>query len=95
MKMASSQAQPSNPPVINLNTDDTQSELTSLHSGETPTLPSEEAPTIKALENTATDAEYKLLIAQIPREYKIRISGTTFIQYNPYRPRRSKRTSWY
>jgi hypothetical protein len=34
--IASSQAQPSDPPVINLDADDTQSELTSLHSGETP-----------------------------------------------------------
>jgi hypothetical protein len=95
MKMASSQAQPSNPPVINLDVNDAQSELTSLHSGETPTLPGEEAPTIKALENAAIDAEYELLVAQIPREYKIRIGGTTFIRYDLYRPRRSKRTSWY
>jgi hypothetical protein len=84
IKIASSQAQPSNPPVIDLDTDNTQSELTSLHSGETPTLPGEEAPIIKALENAATDTEYELLVAQIPREYKIRISGTTFIRYNPY-----------
>jgi hypothetical protein len=63
MKMASSQAQPSNPPIINLNTNNTQLELTSLHSSETPTLPSKEAPMIKALENAATNAEYKLLIA--------------------------------
>ena len=93
--MDSSQAQSSNPPVIDLDADDAQSELTSLHSGETPTLPGDEAPTIKALEIAATDAEYDLLVAQIPREHKIRIRGTTFIKYNPYRPRKSRRKAWY
>ena len=61
--MDSFQAQPSNPPVIDLDADDAQSELTSLHSSETPTLPSEEALIIKALENAIIDVEYKLLVA--------------------------------
>ena len=93
--MDSFQAQPSNPPIIDLDADNAQSELTSLHSGETLTLPSDEAPTIRALETAATDAEYNLLVAQIPREYKIRIRSTTFIKYNPYRPRKSRRKVWY
>jgi hypothetical protein len=63
IKMASSQAQPSNPPVINLNANDAQLELTSLYFGETPTLPGKEASIIKALENTIIDVEYKLLVA--------------------------------
>jgi hypothetical protein len=62
--MDSFQAQPSNPPIINLNADnDAQSELTSTYSGETPTLSGDEAPTIKALETVAIDVEYNLLIA--------------------------------
>ena len=61
--MALSQAQPSNPLIINLNTNNTQLELTSLYSSEIPTLPSKEAPIIKALENTITDVEYELLVA--------------------------------
>jgi len=89
--MDSFQAQPSNPPVIDLDTNDAQSELTSLHSGETPTLFSDEAPIIKALEIAAINTEYDLLIAQILREHKIRIRGTTFIKYNLYRPRKSRR----
>jgi hypothetical protein len=63
MKMASSQAQPSNPPIIDLDANNAQLELTSLYSSETPTFPSEEAPIIKALENAAIDAEYELLVA--------------------------------
>ena len=89
--MDSFQAQPSNPPIINLNANNAQSELTSLHSSKTPTLPSNKAPTIRALETAATNAEYNLLVAQIPREYKIQIHSTTFIKYNPYQPRKSRR----
>jgi hypothetical protein len=49
--MDPSQAQPSTNPVIDLDSDDdAQSELNSLHSGETPTLPNDELPTIKALD---------------------------------------------
>ena len=94
--MDSFQAQPSNPLIINLDAnDDAQSELTSAHSSETPTLPSDEAPTIKALETAATDAEYNLLIAQILREHKIKINGITYIKYALYRHRKSKRKVWY
>jgi hypothetical protein len=39
--MASSQAQPSIDPVINLDGDD-DDDLTSVHTGDTPTLPSDE-----------------------------------------------------
>jgi hypothetical protein len=88
-------AQPSNPPVININADDNQSELTSAHSGETPTLPGDDAPTIKALDSAATDAAYDPLAAQIPRDHKIKIRGVTFIRYALYRNRKSKRRVWY
>jgi hypothetical protein len=79
--------QPFNPPVtIDLDTDNAQSELTSAHSGETLTLPGDKAPTIKALDLAATDAAYDLLVAQIPREHKVRIRGVTYIKYALYRP---------
>lgn len=93
--MTSPQAQPSDPPVIDLDADDTQSELTSLHSGETPTLPGDEAPTIKALADAATEAEYQLCVDKIPRNHKTKIGGILYVQYEPYRPRKSKRTAWY
>ena len=90
--MDSFQAQSSNPPIINLDTDDdAQSELTSAHSGETLTLLGDEAPIIKALETATTDAEYDLLVAQILREHKIKINGITYIKYALYRHRKSKR----
>jgi hypothetical protein len=93
--MDSFQTQPSNPPIINLNTNNAQSELTSLYSNKIPTLSSNEAPIIKALEIVAIDAEYNLLVAQILREYKICIYSITFIKYNLYRPRKSRRKAWY
>ena len=62
--MSSSQLSPSTNLVIDLDpNNDAQSELTSLYSGETPTLPADEAPTIKALFNTVNDSEYDLYIA--------------------------------
>jgi hypothetical protein len=94
--MASSlQAQPSMDSIIDLNANDAQSELTSLYSGETPTLPSNKAPTIKALLRAADDSEYNLCVARIPRDHKIRISRVWYIRYDPYRPKRSVRKAWY
>ena len=62
--MSSSQPSPSTNLVIDLDLDDdAQSELTSLHSGETPTLFADEALIIKALFNTVNDSEYDLYIA--------------------------------
>ena len=62
--MSSSQPSSSTNPVIDLDPDDdVQSELTSLHSGETPTLLADETPIIKALFNTVNDSEYDLYIA--------------------------------
>jgi hypothetical protein len=72
--MDSSQAQSSNPPVIDLDADD--DDLTSLHSGETLTLPSDEAPTIKALADAATEAEYQLCVGKILRNHKVKIGST-------------------
>ena len=63
--MASSQAQPSIDPVINLDGDD-DGDLTSVHTGDTPTLPSDEGPTIKALDDVATEAEYQFCLGKIP-----------------------------
>jgi hypothetical protein len=96
--MDPSQAQPSSNPVIDLDpddNDDAQSELTSLHSGETPTLPSDELPTIKALDQAATNTEYELCVARIPRDHKIKVGSVLYVRYDPYRPRNSKRTAWY
>ena len=62
--ISSSQLSPSTNLVINLDPDnDAQLELTFLHSGETLTLPADEAPIIKALLNTANNSEYDLYIA--------------------------------
>ena len=88
--MDSSQAQSSNPPVINLNTDD--DDLTSLHSSETLTLFNDEALIIKALADAITEAEYQLYVDKIPRNHKVKIESILYVQYEPYRPRNSKRT---
>jgi len=84
--MSSSQLSPSTNLIINLNPDnDAQLELTSLHSGETLTLPADEALIIKALFNTANDSEYDLYITQILRDHKLRINSVTYIKYDLYR----------
>ena len=91
--MSSSQLSPSTNLIIDLDPDDdAQSELTSLHSDETPTLPADEAPIIKALLNTANNSEYDLYIAQILRDHKLRINSVTYIKYDLYRLRKSKRS---
>ena len=91
--ISSSQLSPSTNLIIDLNpNDDAQSELTSLHSGETPTLPADEAPIIKALLNAANNSEYDLYIAQILRDHKLRINSVTYVKYDLYRLRKSKRS---
>jgi len=62
--ISSSQLSPSTNLIINLDLDnDAQSELTSLHSGEIPTLFADEALIIKALLNIVNDSEYDFYIA--------------------------------
>ena len=74
---------------------DNDSELTTLHSGETTTLPGDEAPTIQALFNAADDAAYTLAVAKIPTDHRVRYHGVHYVLYEPYRSTRSKRGAWY
>ena len=84
--ISSSQLSPSTNLIIDLDPDDdAQSELTSLYSGETPTLPADEVSIIKALFNTVNDSEYDLYIIQILRDYKLRINSVTYMKYDIYR----------
>ena len=88
--MDSSQAQSSNPSIINLDVDD--DDLTSLHSSETLTLFSDEASIIKALADAVTEAEYQLYVGKILKNYKVKIGSILYVQYELYRPSNSKRT---
>jgi len=91
--MSSSQLSLSTNLIIDLDPDDdAQSELTSLYSGETPTLSADEALIIKALLNAVNDSEYDLYIAQILRDHKLRINSVTYVKYDLYRLRKSKRS---
>jgi hypothetical protein len=74
---------------------DTQSELTTLESGDTPTLPSDESPTIQALFQAHNDTAYKLALARIPTYHRIKLKGVHYVKYNPYRSKKSKRSAWY
>jgi hypothetical protein len=72
--------------------DDQESILTSLISGETPTLDDGIAPSMKELERAQKahdDAAFDLVIDCIPQEYKVKIGYTQYFKYDPYRPKRS------
>ena len=69
--------------------------LTTAVSGETPTLPGDEAPQIKALEEAADDATYDLIYARIPQINKTTVRDVRYIYLDPYRTKKSKRTAWY
>jgi hypothetical protein len=71
------------------------STLTTLESGDTPTLESDEAPTIQALMTACDTAEYDLIVAKIPKEHRVKIAGLHYVLYDPYRPKKSKKTAWY
>jgi hypothetical protein len=88
---------PRDPPrVIDV---DEESELTSVISGETPTLDDGgEAPSIKALmraQKAHDDAEFDLIVERILSDHRLKIGHTHFVLYEPYRPKRSKRDAWY
>jgi hypothetical protein len=74
---------------------DNQSELTTLYSGDTPTLPGQEQPSIRALFEAHDNATYDLAVAQIPRDDRIQVRGIWYVRYKPYRDRRSRRSAWY
>jgi hypothetical protein len=74
---------------------DTQPELTTLESGDTPTLPSDESPTIQALFQAHNDTAYKLALARIPTYHRIKLKRVHYVKYNPYRSKKSKRSAWY
>ena len=77
MNIDSFQAQSFNPLVINLDADD--DDLTSLHSSETLTLLSDEAPIIKALADAVTEAEYQLYVDKILRNHKVKIGSILYV----------------
>jgi hypothetical protein len=66
-----------------------------LESGDTPTLPSDESPTIQALFQTPNDTAYKLVLARIPTYHRIKLKGVHYVKYNSYRSKKSKRSAWY
>jgi len=77
---------------------DTDSELTTLHTGDTPTLDDGEHRDIMALDaaQEAHDhAEFDLIVARMPSNHRLKVNGIQYIIYDPYRPKKSKRTSWY
>jgi hypothetical protein len=74
---------------------DNNSELTTLVSGDTPTLPGQEQPSIRALFEAHDDAAYDLAVAQIPRDHRVQVKGIWYVRYEPYRHRRSRRSAWY
>jgi hypothetical protein len=74
---------------------DNSSELTTLVSGDTPTLSGQEKPSIRALFEAHDDAAYDLAVAQILRDHRVQVKGVWYVRYEPYRNRRSRRSAWY
>ena len=75
--------------------DDDQSELTTAVSGDTPTLPSDESPTVQALFQAKEDREYDRVYESIPLKHRIKVGPIRFVRYDPYRAKKSKRSAWY
>jgi hypothetical protein len=75
-------------------TEDDNSDLTSLDD-QTPTFPGDEAPQLKAIENAADEAVAALAYARFPKEHRKRIRGIDYVLYDPYRPKKAKKSGWY
>lgn len=78
--------------------DDGISDLTTAVSGETPTLPSDEPPSIRAINEAikaADEVAFDLAVARIPQEHKVKIGQFWYIKYDFYRHKKSKKNAWY
>jgi hypothetical protein len=71
------------------------SSLTTAISGETPTLPSAENPSVRALLEAKTDRAFDEALSRIPRENRIKIRDVLYVKYAPYRSKKSTRQAWY
>jgi hypothetical protein len=76
----------------------TNSKLTSLYTGNTPMLDDSKHPLIKALEaaqRAHDNITFNLVVSQMPSDHCMKHNGINYVMYNPYRPKKSKRTAWY
>lgn len=80
---------------IDIDNSSETSSLSTLISGNTPTLLADEEPTIQALLAAKDDAVYDAVHASVPGDYRIKIRGVHYVRYDPYRPKKSKRSAWY
>jgi hypothetical protein len=78
---------PRNP--IELDNESDSDRLTTLQSGDTPTLDDGESPTIKALMAAQDDTTFNLVVARMPSNHRIKIGHTHYVLYDSYRPRKS------
>ena len=77
---------------------DTNSELTSLYTGDTSTLDDGEHPSIKALEaaqRAHDNTTFNLVVSRMPSDHRVKHNGINYVTYDPYRLKKSKRTIWY
>ncbi|KAH8587861.1 hypothetical protein B0O99DRAFT_601322 [Bisporella sp. PMI_857] len=83
------------PKPIELDDASDTSSLTTAISGETPTLPSDENPSVRALLEAKTDRAFNEALSRIPRENQIKIRDVLYVKYAPYRSKKSTRQAWY
>ena len=81
--------------LIELDNESDSDRLTTLQSGDTPTLDDGESPTIKALMAAQDDTTFNLVVARMPSNHRIKIGHTHYVLYDSYRPRKSNRKAWY
>ena len=71
------------------------SSLTTVISGETPTLLSDENPSVRALFEASTNRSFDDALSRIPRENRVKIKDVLYVKYAPYRSKKSARQAWY
>lgn len=64
-------------------------------SGQIPTDPFGDNPTLQALEKAQTNAEYAALVARIARANRLTIKRVEYIRTEQYAIRKSKKAAWY
>ena len=73
--------------------DEDDSELSILNSEDVLTLDGD--PSLKALQEAKTDAEYDLIVAQLPHDKKIKIGGIQFVRFTTFQKKNQKKRAWF
>src|SRR3954451_17933417 len=81
--------------TVDLDAFSDSSSLSSANTGDTPTIFSDESPSIQALLKAQNERAYHNALDKIPSDHKVKIADVYYVKYDHYRSKKSRRDEWY